>query len=142
MFGGQGVYNTGLLPVFIPLGLIGIYRWTWFIIKVIAYVLYRPIHPKKDSKYSSRHATIVIPTIDSGEEIKAAIKSWLKSDPFEVIFVTIPSAEEALWRLAREVDPEGRKVRVITVKHPNKRNQMVAGVNQVKTPITIFADDD
>ncbi|KAL3895816.1 MAG: hypothetical protein SGCHY_004471, partial [Lobulomycetales sp.] len=95
-----------------------------------------------DSKYSSRHATIVIPTIDSGEEIKAAIKSWLKSDPFVVIFVTIPSAEEALWRLAREVDPEGRKVRVITVKHPNKRNQMVAGVNQVKTPITIFADDD
>jgi hypothetical protein len=112
------------------------------ILLVIAYVLYRPIRPKPNMKYTSRHATILVPTIDSGEEIKAAIKSWLKSDPYEIIFITTPIAEEALWNLARTVDPEGKKVRVITVKHPNKRNQMTAGVNQVKTPITIFADDD
>jgi hypothetical protein len=147
-----GVYNTRLIPVFIPLGFIGLYRWIWFIVKsisqpfvntlVIAYFLYRPIRPRPNMKYTSRHATVLVPTIDSGEEIKAAIKSWLRSDPYEIIFITTPVAEQALWKLARSVDPKGEKVRVITVKHPNKRNQMVAGLNQVKTPITIFADDD
>ncbi|KAJ3278674.1 hypothetical protein HDU76_009802, partial [Blyttiomyces sp. JEL0837] len=82
------------------------------------------------------------PTIDSGEEIKLALKSWLRNDPFEVIFITIDKARPGLEELARSVDPDGKKVRVITIKKPNKRNQMVAGVNHVKTEITVFCDDD
>ena len=105
--------------------------------------MYKPIEPKKNPRYvSNLHATIVVPTIDSGPEIVRAIKSWLENDPYEIIFVTIPKAQASLEALARSVDPHRRKVRVITVEKGNKRNQMVAGINQVKTPITIFCDDD
>ncbi|KAJ8328042.1 hypothetical protein O5D80_003424 [Batrachochytrium dendrobatidis] len=71
-----------------------------------------------------------------------ALKSWLLNRPAEVIFITIPKALAALEALAHEVDPEGRHVRVITVKKGNKRNQMVAGINQVRTEIIVFCDDD
>ncbi|KAJ3032624.1 hypothetical protein HDV00_007318 [Rhizophlyctis rosea] len=131
------------LPIFIPLGFVGVYRWFWFFIRVLAYCLYKPIQPRRHPRYKThRDVTIVVPTIDSGEEIKLAIRSWLKNDPYEVIFVTIPSAYAALEGLAREVDPQKKKVRVITIKKPNKRCQMVAGANHVKTEITVFCDDD
>ncbi|TPX36644.1 hypothetical protein SmJEL517_g01322 [Synchytrium microbalum] len=131
------------LPIFIPLGFVGVYRWFWFLIKILAWTLYKPIKPRKKPTFrSSRDVTILVPTIDSGEEIKKAVRSWLKCDPYEIIFITVPKAKPALEGLAREVDPEGRKVRVITIAKPNKRNQMVAGINQVKTEITVFCDDD
>ncbi|KND03817.1 glycosyltransferase family 2 protein [Spizellomyces punctatus DAOM BR117] len=131
------------LPVFLPLGFIGIYRWFWFLIKILAYCLYKPLKPRQHPRYiPARDVTVVVPTIDSGEEIKVAIRTWLRCDPYEVIFVTVPSARDALNALAREVDPSGTKVRVITISKPNKRNQMVAGANRVRTPITVFCDDD
>lgn len=129
------------LPVFIPLGFIGIYRWFWFFLKLIAYALYKPLKPRNHPRYkANRDVTILVPTIDNGEEIKLAVKSWLLSDPFEIIFITIPEKKAALEELAASVDG-GDKVRVITIKKGNKRNQMVAGINHVKTPIIIFADD-
>ncbi|KAJ3378278.1 hypothetical protein HDU92_007546 [Lobulomyces angularis] len=136
-----------LLPVhfafFLPLGFIGIYRWIWYIIKLVAYALYRPMKPKKNPTFTcKRDVTILIPTIDAGEEIKLAIKTWLKSDPYEVIFITSKETKPALLELARSVDPSGNIVKVITVEKPNKRKQMVAGINEVKTQLIIFADDD
>ncbi|KAJ3052359.1 hypothetical protein HK097_006454 [Rhizophlyctis rosea] len=111
--------------------------------EVLAYCLYKPLQPRRHPRYKPhRDVTIVVPTIDSGEEIKLAIRTWLKSDPYGIIFVTIPSAFDALEGLAREVDPQKNKIKVITVKKPNKRCQMVAGANHVKTEITVFCDDD
>lgn len=72
------------LSVFIPFGFIGIYRWFWFIVKVLAWALYRPWKPVANPKFTARDVTILVPTIDSGEEIKLAVRSWLKNDPFEV----------------------------------------------------------
>ena len=131
------------LPVFIPLGFVGLYRWFFYILKLIAFALYKPITPRNHPRYKcNRDVTILVPTIDSGDEIVLALKSWLKSDPFEIIFVTIPSAQQALLDLAKKVDPDGRIIKVITIKKPNKRNQMIAGINHCSTPIIIFADDD
>lgn len=170
------------LPIFLPLGFVGVYRWFWFFVKVmhtepltlrivyipcalhhlftftilisklhlsfllkklLAYCLYKPLKPRRKPRFKPhRDVTIVIPTIDSGEEIKLAIRSWLKCEPFEIIFVTTTKAFAALEGLAREVDPEGRVVRVITVTKPNKRNQMVKGINHVKTEICVMCDDD
>ncbi|KAJ3378296.1 hypothetical protein HDU92_007502 [Lobulomyces angularis] len=136
-----------MLPVhfvfFLPLGFIGIYRWLWFIAKLLAYAMYQPVVPLQNPTYTCRRdVTILIPTIDAGEEIKLAIKTWMKSEPYEIIFITIPKIKQSLIELGRSVDPNEEIVRVITVPKGNKRKQMVAGVNEVKTALIIFADDD
>ena len=112
--------------------------------QILAYCLYKPLKPRKHPRYKPyRDVTIIVPTIDSGDEIKLALASWLRNDPYEVIFVTIESAKPALEELARAVDPKGKfRIRVIVIKKPNKRNQMVWGANHVRTAITVFCDDD
>ena len=80
--------ENSFLPIFIPLGFIGAYRWRWYIVKLIAYFLYRPIKPSSSPKYRSKDVTILVPTIDNGEETKAAVRSWLANDPYEIIFIT------------------------------------------------------
>ncbi|KAI8912872.1 glycosyltransferase like family 2-domain-containing protein [Entophlyctis helioformis] len=131
------------LPFFLPLGFVGVYRWFWFFVRVLAYCLYKPIKPRRHPRHKPyRDVTILVPTIDSGDEIKLALRSWLRNNPYEVIFITTPGAQPALEALATEVDPQRRTVRVITIGKPNKRNQMVAGINHVKTDIIVFCDDD
>ena len=127
----------------IPLGFIGVYRWFWFLIRILAYVLYKPMKPRKHPKYyPARDVTIVIPTIDAGPGVQAAMQTWLDNNPYQIIIVTIEKVKDELLEIARQVDPMLEKVRIVTVNKPNKRNQMVAGANHVKTEITIFCDDD
>jgi hypothetical protein len=67
------------LPVFLPLGFVGLYRWFWFFLKLIAYMLYKPLKPRNHPRYkANRDVTILVPTIDSGPEIRLALDSWLK----------------------------------------------------------------
>ncbi|KAJ3199667.1 hypothetical protein HK099_003062, partial [Clydaea vesicula] len=104
---------------------------------------YKPLKPRNHPRYKPyRDVTILVPTIDTGDEIKLALKSWLLSKPFEIIFITIPSKKKDLESLALSLDSQSSVIKVITVKKANKRNQMIAGINEVKTPIIVFADDD
>ena len=117
--------------------------------RILAYCLYKPIKPRQHPKYTSSNVTLIVPTIDTGEDIKIALTSWLKCNPSQIIFVTVSEAFDELNSMAREFDSTGERIKVIKVKKGNKRNQMsilfnflVAGVNQCNTPITIFVDDD
>lgn len=111
------------LPVFIPLGVIGFYRYLWYIIRLLASIAYRPIpvpaHPtyfaEEDVTVSCNHRAakqlqahkqpqVIVPTIDSDDSFAEAAQSWLANNPREVIIVTEESVRTALERLAREVD--------------------------------------
>jgi cellulose synthase/poly-beta-1,6-N-acetylglucosamine synthase-like glycosyltransferase len=133
--------DLGLLPFFLPLGIVGFYRYLWYFIKVLAWSVYKPVQPKANPTYRpSQDVTIVVPTIDAGEEFKIAAHSWLACNPKEIIIITETKMREPLQQLADEVDPS--KIRVLTVKKANKRLQMVAGINATTTEILVFADDD
>ena len=133
--------DTGLLPFFLPLGIIGVYRYLWFFIRVIAWLTYKPRQPKPNPTYNpTEDVTIIVPTIDAGEEFKIAARSWLACKPKEIVIITETKMRGPLQELANEVDPE--RIRVLTVPKANKRLQMVAGINATTTEILVFADDD
>ncbi|KAI8576388.1 hypothetical protein K450DRAFT_257062 [Umbelopsis ramanniana AG] len=133
--------DLGLLPFFLPLGIIGFYRYLWYAIKILAWFVYRPLQPKEYPTYTAEHdVTIIVPTIDAGEEFKIAARSWLACRPKEIIIITETKMRGPLQELANEVDPS--KIRVLTVAKANKRLQMVAGINATSTEILVFADDD
>ncbi|KAG0030931.1 hypothetical protein BGZ82_007197 [Podila clonocystis] len=127
--------------VFIPLGLVGFYRYLWFTIKLFAYFFYRPMKPKENPTYRPEYdVTIVVPTIDAGEEFKEAAHSWLVNNPKEIIIITETKMREPLQELANSVDPS--RIRVLTVPKANKRLQMVEGIRNTTSEIVVFADDD
>jgi cellulose synthase/poly-beta-1,6-N-acetylglucosamine synthase-like glycosyltransferase len=133
--------TTEIYPVFIPFGLIGLYRYIWYLIKIAGWLMYRPIKPKLHPKYiSSRDVTIVVPTIDAGEEFIEAAHSWLVNKPKEILIITEEKMKGPLQELAQKVDPE--RIRVLTVGKANKRVQMVEGIKNTHTDILVFADDD
>ncbi|KAF9912004.1 hypothetical protein EC991_001451 [Linnemannia zychae] len=130
-----------LFPVFVPLGVVGFYRYLWFLIKLLAYFFYRPMLPKTNPTYRPEYdVTIIVPTIDAGEEFKEAAHSWLVNNPKEIIIITETKMKDALQELANSVDP-GR-IRVLTVPKANKRLQMVEGIRNTTSEIIVFADDD
>ncbi|KAG0296716.1 hypothetical protein BGZ96_008761 [Linnemannia gamsii] len=130
-----------LFPVFVPLGIIGFYRYLWFVIKLLAYFFYRPMQPKENPTYRAEYdVTIIVPTIDAGEEFKEAAHSWLVNNPKEIIIITETKMKDALQELANSVDPT--RIRVLTVPKANKRLQMVEGIRNTTSEIIVFADDD
>ncbi|KAG0005481.1 hypothetical protein BGZ79_004481 [Entomortierella chlamydospora] len=130
-----------LFPVFVPLGVVGFYRYLWFIIKLLAYFFYRPMMPKDNPTYRAEYdVTIIVPTIDAGEEFKEAAHSWLANNPKEIIIITETKMREPLQELANSVDPT--RIRVLTVPKANKRLQMVEGIRNTTSEIIVFADDD
>ncbi|KAF9917619.1 hypothetical protein BX616_000454 [Lobosporangium transversale] len=130
-----------LFPVFIPLGVVGFYRYLWFIIKLLAWFFYRPMMPKQNPTYRPEYdVTIIVPTIDAGEEFKEAAHSWLANNPKEIIIITETKMKDALQELANSVDPT--RIRVLTVPKANKRLQMVEGIRNTTSEIIVFADDD
>ena len=128
-------------PVFVPLGVVGFYRYLWFVIKFAAYLVYSPVEPKENPTYvASEDVTIIVPTIDAGEEFKEAAYSWLVSNPKEILIITEDKMRKPLQDLADQVDPA--RIRVLTVPKANKRLQMSHGIKNTTTDIIVFADDD
>lgn len=90
--------------------------------------------------FASEDVTIIVPTIDAGEEFKEAAHSWLVGNPKEILIITEEKMLGPLEELAKSVDPE--RIRVLTVPFANKRLQMSHGIKHTTTDIIIFADDD
>lgn len=128
-------------PIFVPFGVIGFYRYLWYCIRIAAWQVYRPIPiPENPTYIPEEDVTIIVPTIDAGEEFKEAAHSWLVGRPKEIIIITEEKMRGPLQELADSVDPE--KIRVLTVPYANKRLQMSHGIKHCNTDIIVFADDD
>ena len=133
-------------PFLIPFGIIGLWRWALFVIRIIFWLLYRPLYPKRHddgssaNKYKTTDVTIIVPTIDNGEEFKEAARLWKVNDPYEVIVVTSDEMRDEIQATCDDVDPTLFKV--LSVPKPNKRVQLMAGIHATKTDIVALADDD
>lgn len=128
-------------PVFVPFGVIGFYRYLWYLIRIAASFTYRPIPlPENPTYVASEDVTIIVPTIDAGEEFKEAANSWLVGKPKEILIITEEKMKGPLQELANQVDPD--RIRVLTVPFANKRLQMAHGIRNATTDIIVFADDD
>ena len=136
------------------------YRYLWYIIRLLARLTYKPIPlPENPTYLASEDVTIIVPTIDAGEEFRGepyasltrtsdhtltlsseAAFSWLEGSPKEIIIVTEDRMRGPLQELADAVDPT--RIRVLTVPFANKRLQMSHGIRNTTTDIICFADDD
>lgn len=84
-------------------------------------------------------ATVILASLLS-HDITACLQSILATGPHEVLLVVpvskLLSAQTLLKHAALP------RVRVLTTLAAHKRQQMVAGLQQVRTSISVFVDDD
>ena len=118
-----------------------LYRYLRLVVNLYAFCRLRPIPIPEKPRLTSKDVTVVIPSIDgNGGELWDTIRSILATEPFQIILVTTEANSLRAHVMVKSMPTT--KIRICTVAHPNKRRQMVRAIPEIKTEITVFADDD
>ncbi|CAB9519933.1 Glycosyl transferase family 2 [Seminavis robusta] len=137
-----------VIPFLIPFGIIGVWRWGLFLLRVIFRWLYCPITPRRHgdgssaNKYKPSDVTIIVPTIDNGEEFLEAARNWQKNKPRQIIIVTSDTMKHEIQKTCEQAMDDPSLFRVLSVPNPNKRVQLMKGVYAAETVIVALSDDD
>ena len=137
------LYNYWLI---IPLGIIGIWRWTvWFIKKIVA-TLYSPITPESDKLSSKSTAaltvSVIIPVYNEDQRIfRRSLESWWKNRPSEIIAI-IDKSDTGCIAEFKEFQQGKTNVKLIITSKPGKRAALVDGISESKGQILALTDSD
>ncbi len=137
------LYNYWLI---IPLGVIGIWRWSvWFIKKVVA-SLYSPVlqDPKKVNPKGKTNlsVSVIIPVYNEDRKIfKRSLDSWWKNKPAEIIAIIDKSDTSCIAEF--KAFQQGKdNVKLIVTSKPGKRAALVDGILESKGQILALTDSD
>ena len=131
------VFNNGdawTLPIFLPIGIISVYRFLQFLVRFILYLRYKPIDPSKtEGILTTKDVSIIVPTINAGEEFQEALRRFAANNPYEIIVVTTETLYKDVVKVTDAVAPG--MVKVYTVKRADKRTQLNKGINKASGSI-------
>ena len=120
---------------------VSLYRYFRLVVNLFAFSRLRPIPIPEVPRLTSQDVTVVIPSIEGdGEVLWETIRSILATEPFEIILVTIDANLTQAQLMIKHMGTS--KVKIRSVSYPNKRRQMVCALPDIRTDITVFADDD
>ncbi|KAI9753965.1 MAG: hypothetical protein M4579_004925 [Chaenotheca gracillima] len=123
--------------------LLWFYRYVRLIVNCFAHWTFKPIPLPEKPSLTPEDVTIIIPTLDGeGDELRETIRTCLAAEPFEVILVTIDAHLKRLSLLVDSLGCTSINIRTFSVAQANKRRQMCRAIPEVRTKITVFADDD
>jgi cellulose synthase/poly-beta-1,6-N-acetylglucosamine synthase-like glycosyltransferase len=115
-----------------PLGVLGLIRWMFWLVRRIPAVLYKPV-----TNNFRLSMSIVVPTYQEDPVIfAAAIESWLANRVAEVILV-IDESDKICMEVASRYP-----VTVIKTNIPGKRDALRVGWNHAKTDLVALVDSD
>jgi cellulose synthase/poly-beta-1,6-N-acetylglucosamine synthase-like glycosyltransferase len=115
-----------------PLGVLGLIRWSFWLVRRIPAVLYKPV-----TNNFRLSMSIVVPTYQEDPVIfAAAIESWLANRVAEVILV-IDESDKICMEVASRYP-----VTVIKTNIPGKRDALRVGWNHAKTDLVALVDSD
>jgi cellulose synthase/poly-beta-1,6-N-acetylglucosamine synthase-like glycosyltransferase len=120
---------------------LAIYKTLKTVVHIISYNFFS--QPAKPSTYPTvipQDITVIIPTVgDLDDEFKQCIRSILRNRLAKILVSTVgyDKYNQAV-QVCGELD---RRISVLAIKNPNKREQFIHAANTVQTRITCHADD-
>ena len=134
---GPGRRSRMTLPLYYyvlgtPLGVLGLFRWSMWLIRRIPAVLYKPVVNDYRTTIS-----IAVPVYQEDPVIfETAIQSWLANGVEEVILV-IDASDKVCQEIASRYP-----VTVVITDVPGKRDALVKGWNAASTDLVALVDSD
>ncbi|KAJ5708000.1 hypothetical protein N7488_007801 [Penicillium malachiteum] len=120
-----------------------LYRYLRLVVNLFSFWSFKPIPPPENPKLTSQDVSVIIPSLDGcGEELVETIRSILVNQPKEILLVTIEANRKKAEQMINAMPASEKHIRLFTITHPNKRRQMTRAIPEVKTAITVLADDD
>uniref|UniRef100_A0A093V5P2 Uncharacterized protein n=1 Tax=Talaromyces marneffei PM1 TaxID=1077442 RepID=A0A093V5P2_TALMA len=118
--------------------------WAWDLYEkvLVSYFSkkYKPVPLPEVPTYSPSDVSIVVPTIDTGSCFTECMRLWLRSNPCEIIIVTVPKCKARVEQLVAPVLTG--TITILTVPLANKRQQLMAGAKAASGRIIALVDDD
>ena len=141
MFGNIMINFYQYVWIYLPLGIIGFWRWSVWIFKKSASFLYRPIEPSQNNNDIKRYS-IITPVYNEDPKIfKEALNSWLQNKPNEIIAVIDEKDKECI-DIFEEISNIEKNIKMIVTNKPGKRPALVDGIKESKEEIIALVDSD
>lgn len=124
-------------PLFVPLGIIGIWRWAVWGVKKIVGSSYKPsISTYKDS------VSLITPVYNENPDtFTRALASWADNKPDEIIAV-IDYTDKTCIEIFRKFAKTYKGAKLIITKTPGKREALGDGIKVAKSNILALVDSD
>ena len=139
------LYNYWLI---IPLGVIGTWRWTIWLIKKIVATLYSPIIPgspkdvSTDLEQEQLSVSVIIPVYKEDKKIfRRSLESWWKNKPAEIIAIIDKSDSDSIAEF-KEFQQGKSNLKLIVTSKPGKRAALADGIAESKGRILALTDSD
>ncbi|OJJ48071.1 hypothetical protein ASPZODRAFT_1507223 [Penicilliopsis zonata CBS 506.65] len=119
------------------------YRYFRLVVNLFSFWTFKPIAIPENPKLTAKDVTVIIPSLEGcGDELVETIRTILETHPYELLLVTIEANLKKAERMLQAMPASKSRIRLFSVTHPNKRRQMTRAIPEVRTAITVFADDD
>jgi len=129
----MSLYNWNDYLYFIPLGILGLIRWGFWLIRRVPASLYRPVFNDHRETMS-----VVVPVYQEDPTMFAlAIESWLANDVEEVICVI-----DATDTVCQEIAASYPGVTVLITNVPGKRDALRRGYEVATSELVALVDSD
>lgn len=120
-------------PLLVPLGVLGVWRWSAWLAKRTLAAFYQPI----ENNYQCT-ATVVTAVFNEDPALfKRAISSWLDAGAERIVVVIQGSGQRC-----SEIAAAFKEVEIVTLSRPDKREALAAGVDCCRSDIVVLADSD
>src|SRR3989338_3824125 len=121
----------------VPLGIIGIWRWSVWLMKEIIGLRYHPktlVYPAKVS--------IVTPVYNEDPQVFThALASWMHNKPTEIIAI-IDYTDKKCIEIFKQFQKKFSGAKLIITKTPGKRPALAEGIKEAKSEIVALVDSD
>jgi len=124
--------------LYLPIGVIGLWRWSSWVFKKIQAKRYKPFLPTNNIQTVS----IITPVYNEDPDVfSRALESWHKNSPDEIIAV-IDEKESRCIQVFKKFASDKPAARLVVTSKPGKRNSLSEGIRLAKSEIVALVDSD
>lgn len=132
--------------LYIPLSIIGLWRWSYWLIRRIGAVAYRPKVKPWPEDQPRPSVSIVTPVYNEDPDLfDEALRSWQRNGVDEVVAVIDKSNSKHIMRCDREYvrdQSSATKFRMIVTPKPGKRAALCDGIVEASGDFIVLVDSD
>jgi hyaluronan synthase len=127
---------------YIPLGIVGIWRWAIWGLKKLCASFYKPIQVNFPSYLHHTTLSIITPVYNEDPKtFKIALSSWEENKPDELIAV-IDQRDKVCIEVFKEFSKDKGWMKLIVTSKPGKRAALADGILEARSTIVALVDSD
>lgn len=134
------------LMMYVPLSVIGLWRWSFWLVRRFCATLYRPVTEPWPADQPKLSVSIITPVYNEDPEVfRAAMQSWLDNGANEIIAVIDKSNTRHIIDFERRYinNPAVKaNCRMLVTPKPGKRAALCDGIEMAKGDLICLVDSD